>query len=146
MRHGSAIALTLVPLLLTLALSESAAFASADAPRAATHSSHWVQRCGFAGSPYGRLGVYVEKGPVSCRKGRHLIHQEFYAPGESVGTGNVLYPNGWVCGGQMGSYFCAKPLWQPHGHPEQYVAALACHMGSGPTRVRCPSRIERQVP
>lgn len=129
-----------------LALGASLSFSAGSPPRAGAHSPHWVRRCGFTGSPYGRLGVYVEKGPVSCHKGRHLIHKAFFAPGESVGTGFVRYPNGWVCGGQMGSYFCAKPLWYPNGHPKQYVAALACHMGSGPDRVKCPRRIVRDVP
>lgn len=108
----------------------------------ASQRSRWVGRCGFTGSPYGRLGVYIEKGPVSCAKGRRLIHRGFHAPGEAVGTGDVRYPSGWVCGGQMGSYFCARPLWDPGGHPREYVAALACHLGSA----TCPARIKRGVP
>jgi hypothetical protein len=135
--------LLLLALCLAVNLSASITPVSAQARR---HSSHWVDRCGFTSSPYGRLGVYIEKGRVSCRKGRHLIHREFYAPGKSVGTGSVLYPNGWVCGGQMGSYFCAKPLWYPNEQPKEYVGALACHMGSGPTAVRCPVRVRLQVP
>ncbi len=132
--------------MLALAVSAPLAFGAGSPTRADAHSSHWVARCGFARSPYGSLGVYIEKGSVSCGKGRRLIHRAFYAPGESVGTGSVRYPSGWVCGGQMGSYFCAKPLWRPGGHPKKYVAALACHIGSGPTRVRCPRRIERDIP
>jgi hypothetical protein len=137
---------TLAGLLVALTMGALLALATPGVAGAARQGSRWVGRCGFTQSPYGRLGVYIEKGPVSCRQGRHLIHEEFHASGESIGTGEVRYPSGWVCGGQMGSYFCAKPLWHPPGHPRRYVAALACHMGSGSSEVRCPGRIERRIP
>jgi hypothetical protein len=127
-------------------MAASVAIAAPGMAGGSQHGSRWVARCGYASSPYGQLGVYIEKGDVSCSAGRRLIHREFYAPGESIGTGSVRYPSGWVCGGQMGSYFCAKPLWYPPDHPKRYVTALACHMGSEPTAVRCPRRIERRVP
>jgi hypothetical protein len=133
-------------LLVALTVGLSVAVVSPGMAGATSQGSRWVGRCGFTQSPYGRLGVYIEKGSVSCREGRHLIHREFHASGESVGTGDVRYADGWVCGGQMGSYFCAKPLWHPPGHPKRYVAALACHMGSGSSEVRCPGRIERRIP
>jgi hypothetical protein len=132
--------------MVALAVGASLALDTGASAQAGAHSPPWVARCGFARSPYGRLGVYIERGQVSCGKGRRLIQRAFHGPGESVGTGSVRDPDGWVCGGQMGSYFCAKPLWHPGRHPDQYVAALACHMGSGPLRVRCPRRIERNIP
>lgn len=33
-----------------------------------------------------------------------LIHRSFYVAGKATGAGdNELYPDGWICGGQMAS-------------------------------------------
>jgi hypothetical protein len=91
-----------------------------------------VKRCAFATSPYGRIGVYVTKGHVTCRRGVLLIHRMFYVAGKPTGAGDTeRYSDGWLCGGQMGYYSCARPSTR---HPKQSVEGIACHLGS----VTCP--------
>lgn len=86
MRRSSAIALSLVLIVLALAVSVSDPFRLTGAAHAAIRSSHWVQRCSIAGSPYGGLGgyTYIEKSQVPCHKGRPLIHQAPYTEGTFV--------------------------------------------------------------
>jgi hypothetical protein len=131
--------------IIAIASGFSLAMSAGGPSPAAAHGSDRVRRCGYASSPYGKLGVYIEKGQVPCRGGRRSIRRAFYATGESVGpTDSVRYPDGWVCGGQMGTYFCGKPLWLGGGHPRQYVLALACRRSLNPAG--CPGWIDRHIP
>jgi hypothetical protein len=94
-------------------------------------------RCGFTQSPYGRLGIYITLGDTSCRTGEFLIHRSFYTAGTPTKFGDMeRYPDGWICGGQMGTYSCDKPS---PSHPTKAVLGLACRgVGDG---VGCP-RVE----
>jgi hypothetical protein len=117
---------------LILALTQSVlllAVACASPPSAFALRS--VPRCGFTSSPYGTLGIYVQKGRVNCRRAAFLIHRAFYITGQPSGLNEERYPDGWICGGQMGVYVCSTPSIR---NPTQEVEGLACHMGT----VRCP--------
>jgi hypothetical protein len=98
------------------------------------HTARTTARCGFTGSPYGPLGVYAMKGRVSCSRAEFLLHREFYGRGTLTGNANPdeLYKDGWLCGGQMGSYWC----WFPTPtNPTRAVEGLACRFGP-----KCPGR------
>ena len=101
--------------------------------RAATaHVVRGTPRCGFTGSPYGRIAIYVQKGKVACRTAEFVIHRAFYSSGQPTGNGDdQLFPGDWICGGQIGYYGCVRPTIQ---RPIEAVAGIACHEGN----VTCP--------
>jgi hypothetical protein len=101
-----------------------------------------VRRCGLVGSPYGPLGVYPALGHVSCAKSKALIERSFNQAGIPVGTGESRYRDGWVCGGQMGYYFCNYPYRNfSTGKYTQMVDARACRLRG----VGCPGRVREEV-
>ena len=85
-------------------------------------------------------GGYVAEGRVSCSQGKFLIHREFSQAGVDVGTGEARYRDGWVCGGQMGYYFCRYPYSRfVSGKYTREVDAQACKSRG----VGCPGRVAR---
>lgn len=81
---------------------------------------------------YGPIGVYIEKGHVSCREGEKRLADALEGKGTPLQTGESRY-QGWVCGGQMGHYFCRKPF--PNANEE--VVGEACDFSG----VSCPARV-----
>lgn len=90
------------------------------------HTRRPASRCTITTSPYGPIGVYVLTGRVSCHHATIEIHRSFYAHGvplpDVAGTPE-LFSDGWICGGQMGYYFCQTPTLT---NPSAYVTGLAC--------------------
>jgi hypothetical protein len=97
-----------------------------------------VTQCASTSSPYGRIGIYVVRGPVSCRQAKFEIHRAFRTPGVDLGTGITLYRDGWLCGGQMGYYFCSFPTLTGAA---RYVDGRACAPYAG-----CPPTISDDPP
>lgn len=121
------VAIIAVGLAVTIVASQMATAAGVSAARA--HASRVVHRCGYARSPLGRLGVYITKGDVSCARGAFLLHRPFFIAGTPTGTGNtVRYSDGWLCGGGMGHFACARPSLK---RPSQYVQGLLCDFRFG---------------
>jgi hypothetical protein len=98
-------------------------------------------RCGHTSSPYGALGVYVAEGRLTCAEGAFLIHREFKGGGISMPTDEARYPDGWICGGQMGFYFCFWPWNAPHDRFTKRVYAQACTIAE----VGCPARVQEPL-
>jgi len=76
----------------------------------------------------GRLGLYIADGSVSCAQAAQVMSQAFSnAPSTTIATGESLYADGWVCGGQMGGYSCSWPYLQVEADdPQKEVIALSC--------------------
>jgi hypothetical protein len=102
--------------------------------------SRSVAICGHTSSPFGSLGLYVAEGGVTCAKGAFLIHREFKVEGISIGN-EGRYPDGWLCGGQMGYYFCFWPWNAPHLRFSERVYAQACTIAG----VGCPVRVREPI-
>ena len=52
-------------------------------------------------------------------------------------TDEARYPDGWICGGQMGYYLCFWPWNAPHDRFSERVYAQACTIPG----VGCPARV-----
>jgi hypothetical protein len=95
-----------------------------------------ANRCGSYTDPaFGWIGIYVTKGHVSCLKAKSLIRRAVRGGGGGVPTGagnSERYPDGWICGGQMGAITCSKPSTR---HPKQSVTGRDC------SQVGCPRRL-----
>jgi hypothetical protein len=122
--------------------------AAAAAPRERTVT---VNRCGVLSAPAHprsffpkRLGVYLAQGRVSCREGEYLIRRAFTVAGVDTGVGDSeRYRDGWVCGGQMGYYFCAYPASQLRTRRfTKEVLAQDCT----DRQVGCPRRVRTALP
>jgi hypothetical protein len=110
-----------------------------------------VARCGILHAPAHpkffqpkELGIYIAEGHVSCVRGKSLITMAFQVAGKDTGAGDTeRYPNGWVCGGQMGYYGCEYPASQLHtGRFTASVQARECNLGG----VKCPRKIKTELP
>jgi hypothetical protein len=106
--------------------------------REASATATRYDRCGYTTSPYGRLGIYVIKGDVSCSEAERLIHRAFHMAGEPTRYGDSeRYLGNWICGGQMGYYTCSRPT---PAHPKAQVEGRACTMRG----VGCPAAAGRK--
>lgn len=104
------------------ALAASAVCVALSAPPAEARKS-----CGtYRDATFGRIAVTVEKGRLSCKRAKRVIRRAADpsdTSGTPTGAGNVTrYPDGWLCGGQMGQIICAKPSYR---HPRLRVTARA---------------------
>jgi hypothetical protein len=128
-----------VAVLALAAVLAIAAVAAAETP--ARYRS--VARCGRTSSPIGPLGLYVAEGRVTCAKAAFLIHRpSTNAEVTLIGLGDYgRYPDGWLCGGQMGYYFCFWPWNAPHLRYRERVYAQSCTTAG----VGCPARVREWV-
>jgi hypothetical protein len=95
----------------------------------AVSTTKTVPRCGYmTNAGHGRLGLYIADGSVSCAQAARVMSRAFSnAPSTTVATGESLYADGWVCGGQMGGYSCSWPYLQFEANDQQKeVIALSC--------------------
>lgn len=114
--------------LLTLLVGFTISGAATSVPHA-TSTTETVPRCGYMTNEYqGRLGLYIADGSVSCAQAAQVMSQAFSnAPSTTIATDESLYADGWVCGGQMGEYFCSWPYLQVEADdPQKEVIALSC--------------------
>jgi hypothetical protein len=95
-----------------------------------------VKRCGYVSDQYGRAGVYITNGKLTCAKAKSIIRYT-----GTCGCGHLLpvagseekYPNGYTCGGHMGYYFCVKGSIR---HPTVRISWQTCSNPGCPAAVR----------
>lgn len=95
-----------------------------------------VKRCGYVSDRYGRAGVYIAHGRVSCSRAKSIIrYTNRCGCGELLPVAGSLakFPNGYTCGGHMGYYFCDKGSV---GHPTAQILWQTCSNPGCPARIR----------
>jgi hypothetical protein len=119
-----------------LAVTCAAVFAVAAVPAAGRTVT--VKRCGYVGSGSYKWGIYPVDGHVSCKQAKALMWRAQTKPGIPTGSySDERYPDGWLCGGQMGYYFCGWPYSKARHPFTRLINAQACHL----LHVGCPARI-----
>jgi hypothetical protein len=122
------VSLTLALLLTSMVVANP--LAQSQQPRVA-QTAKQVSRCATFRSVYGPIGVYITKGHVSCREGRKDLKASLEGKGTPFYSGGIY--EGWYCGGQMGYYFCKKPV----SKASKEAVGQACDV----PHVGCPARL-----